>query len=155
MKLLLQLMWLQILNTLLVSLLLNVFVEVNCWQQRQHFELQGTNFPVWLLFLVFIIFLLLWMVFVPIICFRLVSFLKPIMAISGLKAFLQLSFAYNMCHCFVKVSCRFGNTRLYVSDNDIHCLSWRFRWWSSCFGWSWSTFWICCYLFCILYQQIV
>ena len=143
MKLLLQLTWLQILNTLLVSLLLNVFVEVNCWQQRQHFELQGTNFPVWLLFLVFIIFLLLWMVFVPIICFRLVSFLKPIMARSGLKTFLQLSFAIICATVLLKYLVNLV-TLDYVSDNDIHCLSWRFRWWSSCFGWSWSTFWICC-----------
>ena len=49
-----------------------------------------------------------------------------------------------MCQCFVRISFKFGNARLYVTDKGVHCLSRRFCWWSSCFRSSWSTFWICC-----------
>ena len=130
------------LNVLLVWLLLNVVVEITCWQQRQRVALHGTHFPVWWIFLVFISFSLLWMVLEPMSCFRLVLFLKAIMG-SVLKVFLQLWFACNMCQCFVRIFFKFGNSRLYVTDNGMHCLSWRFCLWSSCFRSSWSTFRIC------------
>ena len=107
---------------MLVWLLLNVVVETSCWQQRQRVELHGTHFPVWWLILVFISFSLLWMVLVPMICFRLVPFLKAIMG-SVLKVSLQLWFACNMCQCFVIISFKFGNDRLYVTDKGMHCLS--------------------------------
>ena len=48
-----------------------------------------------------------------------------------------------MGQCFVRISFKLFNTRLYVTDKGMHCLSWRFCWWSSCFRSSWST-WICC-----------
>ena len=105
-------------------LLLNVVVEISCWQQRQRVELHGTHFPVWWLILVFISFSLLWMVLVPMICFRLVPFLKAIMG-SVLKVSLQLWFACFMCQCFVIISFKFGNDWLYVTDKGMHCLSWR------------------------------
>ena len=57
--------------------------------------------------------------------------------------FLQLSLVCNMCQCFVWISFKFGNARLYVTDKGMHCLS-CFSWWSKCFRLSWSTFWICC-----------
>ena len=59
------------------------------------------------------------------------------------KVSLQLWFACEMCQCFVIISFKFGNDRLYVTDKGMHCLSWRFCWWSSCFQSSWSTSWIC------------
>ena len=127
----------------MVWLLLNVLVEISCWQQRQRVELHGTHFPVWWLILVFMSFSLLWMLLVPIVCFRLVPFLKAIMG-SMLKVSLQLWFACNMCQCFVIISFKFGNDQLCVTNNGMHCLSWHFCWWSSCFQSSWSTFWICC-----------
>ena len=71
---------------MLFWLLLDVVVEISCWQQRLLVELHGIHFPVWWLFLVFISFSLLWMVLVPMICFRLVLFLKAIMG-SVLKVF--------------------------------------------------------------------
>ena len=71
---------------MLVWLLLNVVVEISCWQQRQRVALHGTHFPVWWLFLVFISFSLLWMVLVPMSCFILAPFLNAIMG-SVLKVF--------------------------------------------------------------------
>ena len=112
----------------MVWLLLKVVVEISCWQKRYRVELHGTRFPVWWLILVFISFSLLWMVLVPLICFRLVPFLKAIIE-SVIKVSLQLWFAYKMCQCF-------------VTDRGVHCLSWRFCWSSSCLRSSWSTFWI-------------
>ena len=135
---------------MLVWLLLNVVVEISCWQQSQRVELHETHFPVWWLYLVFIKFLLLWMVFVPMICFRLVPFLKAIMG-SVLKVFLQYWFACNMCQYFVRLSFKFGNALLFVTDTGVHCLSWLFCWWSSCFRLSGSTFWICCITISFLY----
>ena len=105
-------------------LLLNAVVEISCWQERQRVELHGTQFRVWWLILVFISFSLLWMILVPMICFRLVPFLKAIMG-SVLKVSLQLWFVCNMCQCFVVISFKFGNDRLYVTDNGMHSLSWR------------------------------
>ena len=70
------------------------------------------------------------------------------------KGFLQLWFACNMCQCFVRISFKFGNAQLYVIDNGMHCLSWRFCWWSSCFRSSWSTFWICCIITSFLYTLL-
>ena len=134
----------------MVWLLLNIVVEISCWQQRQRAALHGTHFPVWWLFLVFISFSLLWMVLVPMSCFRLVSLLKAILG-SVLKVFLQLWFACNMCRYFVRIFFRFGNARLYVTDNGMHCLPWGFCWWSSCFRSSWSTFWISCMTTSFLY----
>ena len=64
----------------------------------------------------------LWMVLVPMIYFKLVPFLKAIMG-SMLKVFLQLRFACNMCQCFIRISFKFGNARIYVTDNGMHCLS--------------------------------
>ena len=136
----------------MVLLLLNVVVEISSWQQRQRVELHRTHFPVWWLILVFISFTLLWMVLVPMICFRLVPFLKAIMA-SVLKVSLQLWFVGNMCQCFV-ISFKFGNVRLYVTDKGMHCLSWRFCWWSSCFRSSWSTLWTCCVTTSFLYPLL-
>ena len=139
---------------MLVWLLLNAVVEISCWQQRQRVELYETHFPVWWLILVFVSFSLLWMVLVSMmICFRLVPFLKAIME-SVLKVSLQLWFACNMCQCFVIISFKFGNDRLYVTDKGMHCLSWRFCWWSSCFRSSWSTFWICCVTTSFLYPLL-
>ena len=139
-----------ILNVLFAWLLLNVVVEISCWQQRQRVEFHGTHFPVWWLILVFISFLLLWMVLVPMICFRPVPFLKTIMG-SVLKVSWQLWFACNMCQCFVIISFKFGNDLLYVTDKGLHCFSWRFCRWSSCFRSIWSTFWICCMTTSFLY----
>ena len=153
MKQLLQLTLWYILNVLLVWLLLSVVVEISCWQQRQRVELHGTHFPVWWLILVFISFSLLWMILVPTICFRLVPFLKAIMG-SVLKVSLQLSFACNMYRCFVIISFKFGNDRLYVTGKGMYCLSWRFYWWSSCFRSSWSTFWIFCVTTSFLYPLL-
>ena len=127
----------------MVWFLLNVVVEISCWQQRLHIELHGTHFPVWLLILVFISFLLLWMILVPMIFLRLVPFLKAIMR-SVLKVSLQPWFACNICQCFIIISFKFANNRLYVTDKGMHCLSWHFCYWRSCFRSSWSTFWICC-----------
>ena len=96
---------------------------------------------------------LLWMLLVPMIYFMLVPFLKAIMG-SLLKVFLQILFACKMCKCFVRISFKFGNVWPNVTDNGMHCLSWCFCWWSSCFRSSWSTFWICCrriFFLCILY----
>ena len=144
MKLLLQLTLWYILNVLSVWLLLNVVVEISCWQQRQRVELHGTHFPVWWLILVFISFSLLWMVLVSIIRSRLVPFLKAIMG-SVLKVSLQLWFFCNICWCFVKISFRFGKARLYVTNKEMHCLSWRFCWWNSCFRPS--------YIYIYIYQK--
>ena len=33
-----------------------------------------------------------------------------------------------MCQCFIRISFSFDKARLYVTDNDIHCLSLRFFW---------------------------
>ena len=129
---------------------MNAVVEISYWQQRKCFELHGTNFPVWWLFLVFISFSFLWIVFVRIICFKLVPFLRAIMG-SVSKVFLQLWFACNMCHCFVRTSYRCGNPRLYVTDKDIHRLSWLFCWFSSCFRSSSSTFGFYCMTTTFLY----
>ena len=134
---------------MLVWLLLHVVVEISCWQQGQRIELHGTHFSGWWLLLVFISFSLLWMVLAPMICFRLMPFLKAIMG-SVLKVFLQLWFACNMWQCLVRISFN-GNARLYTTDNSIHCLSWRFCLWSRCFQSSWSTFWICCMTTSFLY----
>ena len=71
------------------------------------------------------------------------DFLKAIMG-SVLKVSWQLWFACNMRQCFVIKSFKFGNDRLYVTDKGMHCLSWRFCWWSSCPRSSWSIFWTCC-----------
>ena len=129
---------------------MNAVVEISYWQQRKCFELHGTNFPVWWLFLVFISFSFLWIVFVRIICFKLVPFLRAIMG-SVPKVFLQLWFACNMCHCFVRTSYRCGNSRRYVTDKDIHRLSWLFCWFSSCFRSSSSTFGFYCMTTTFLY----
>ena len=48
------------------------------------------------------------------------TFLKTIMG-RVLKDFLQIWFACHMCQCFVRISFRFGNARLYVTDNGMHC----------------------------------
>ena len=37
-------------------------------------------------------------------------------------------FVCNMCQCFIRISFSFDKARLYVTDNDIHCLSLRFFW---------------------------
>ena len=50
--------------------------------------------------------------------------IKAIMG-SVLKVSLQLWFACYMCQCFVIISFKFGNDRLYVTDKGMHCLSWR------------------------------
>ena len=136
----------------MVWLLWNVVVEISCWQQRQRVGLHGTHFPIWWLLLAFIRFSLLWMLLVPIICFRLVPFLKAIVR-SVFRVFLQLWFAYNMCQRFVRISFKFDNARLYVTNNGMHCLSWSFCWWSNCFRSGWSTLWIWCIKtsFCIFY----
>ena len=86
---------------MLVWLLLNIVVEISCWQESQSVELHWTHFPVWWLFLVFIRFWLLWMVLVPMICFRLVPFLKALMG-NVLKVFLQFWFACNMSQCLLE-----------------------------------------------------
>ena len=128
--------------------------ECCCWN-----KLLTTKATCWIawdtlfLILVFTSFSLLWMVLVPMICFRLVPFLKAIMG-SVLKVSLQLWFACNMCQCFVIISFKFGNDRLYVINKEMHCLSWRFCWWSSCFRSSWSTFWICCVTTSVLYPLL-
>ena len=90
---------------------------------------------------------------VPIIFFRLVPFLKAIME-SVLKVSLQLWFACNMCQCFAIISFKYSNDRLYFTDKGMHCLSWRFCWWSSCFQSSWSTFWIFCVATSFLYPLV-
>ena len=41
---------------------------------------------------------------------------------SVLKILLQIWFFCNMCQCLAKLSFRFGNSRLYVTENSIHCL---------------------------------
>ena len=137
----------------MVWLRLNVVVAISCWQQEDRVELHWTDFPVWWLFLVFISFFVLWMVLVQMICFRLMLFIKAIMG-STLKVFLQLWFACNMCQCFIKISFKFANAKLYVTDNGILSLSWRFCWWSSFFQSSWSTFWICCRTTSFLYPLL-
>ena len=136
---------------MLVWLLLNVVVEISCWQQKQRVELHGTHFPVWWLIIVFISLLLLWM---PMICFRLVPFLKAIMG-SVLKVSLQLWFACNMCQCFVIIPFKFCKARLYVTDKGMYCLSWCFCWWSKCFRSSWSIFWIFCVTTSFLYSLLI
>ena len=136
----------------MVWLFLNVAVEISCWQQRQGVELHGENFPVWWLILVFISFSLLWMVLVPMICFRLVSFLKATMG-SVLKVFLKLWFECNMCQGFVRIPFKSGNARLYVIDKEMHCLSWRFCW-SSCFRSCLSTLSICFMMTSFLYTLL-
>ena len=135
---------------MLVWLFLNDVVEISCWQQRQCVELHGRHFPVWGLFLVFISFLLLRMVLVPVICFRLMPFLKAMMG-RVVQIVLQLWFASNKCQFFVRISFKFDNACLYVTDKGIHCFSRRFCWWSSCFWSSWSTLWICCMTTSFLY----
>ena len=68
------------------------------------------------------------------------------------KGFFQLWFACNMCQCFIVISFKFGNARLYVTDKGIHCLSWRFCWWSSRFRSSQlSEFAVWQHLSCIFY----
>ena len=138
----------------MVWLLLHVVVETSCWQQRQRVELHGTHFSVGLLFLVFINFSLLWTVLLPIFCFTLVPFLKATMR-SVLMVLLQVWFACNMCQYFIRRSFKFGNTWLYVTDNGMYCLPWRFCWWSTCFRSSWLTFWICCMATFFLYPLLV
>ena len=49
------------------------------------------------------------------------------------KGFLQLWFACNTCQCFVRISFKFGNARLYFTDNGTYRSSRRFCWCSSCF----------------------
>ena len=71
-----------------------------------------------------------------------------------LKVSLQLWVACNMCQCFVVISFKFGNDRLYVTDTGMHCLSWHFCWWSSCFRLGWSTVWICCVTTSLLYPLL-
>ena len=56
-----------------------------------------------------------------------------------------------LCRCFVRIFFKFGNARLYVTDNGIHCFSWCFCWLSSFFRSSWSAFWICCMTTSFLY----
>ena len=107
---------------------LNVVCEISCWQQRQRFELHETHVPVLWSFLV---------------CFRILPILKAIMG-RMLKVFPQLWFVSNMCQCLDRIPFRFGNSRLYVTENGIHVLSLCFCWWSGCFQSNWSTFWICC-----------
>ena len=104
------------------------------------------------LILDFISFLLLWMLLVLMICFRRVPFLKALMG--SVKVFLQLSFACNMCQYFVRICFKFGKARLCVIDNGIHCFSWGFCWWSSCFQSSWSTLWIRCMTKSFLYPLL-
>ena len=128
-----------------------------CWNKlltakKQRFKLHGIHFLLWWLFLVFISLSLLWRILVPIICFTLMLILKAIMR-SVLKVFLRLWFAGNMYHCFVRISLKFGNARLYVTDNGMHCSSWSFSWWS-CFRLSWSTFWICRIATSLLYPLL-
>ena len=36
------------------------------------------------------------------------------------KVFLQLLFACNMCQCFIRIYFKFGNARLYVTENSIN-----------------------------------
>ena len=103
--------------------------------------------------IIFISASLLWMLLAPMICFMLASFLKAILE-SLLKDFLQIWFACNICQCFIRISFKFGSAWLSVTDNSIHCLSWRFRWWSSCFRSCWATFWICCKRACFLYSLL-
>ena len=133
-------------------LLLDVAVEISCWQQRLRVELHGIHFPVWWLFLVFISFSLLCMALVPMICFRLVLFLKTIME-RVLKVFLQLWFACSMCQFFVRISFKFGYVRLNATDNGTDCLSWRFVGRAVVFDWvgQASEFAVWQHLFCILY----
>ena len=82
--------------------------------------------------------------------FQASPFLRAIMG-SVPKVFLQLWFACNMCHCFVRTSYRCGNSRRYVTDKDIHRLSWLFCWFSSCFRSSSSTFGFYCMTTTFLY----
>ena len=82
--------------------------------------------------------------------FQASAFSKGIMG-SVLKVFLQYWFACNMCQYFVRLSFKFGNALLFVTDTGVHCLSWLFCWWSSCFRLSGSTFWICCITISFLY----
>ena len=37
-----------------------------------------------------------------------------------------MGFFTTFCQCFVRISFKFSNARLYVTDNDMHCLSCRF-----------------------------
>ena len=80
----------------MVWLLLNVVVEISCWQQRQRVELHGIHFHVWWLILAFISFSLLMMVLVQMICFRLVLFLKAIMG-SVLKVYVYGHIYMDIC----------------------------------------------------------
>ena len=132
--------------------------ECSCWNQlltakSKCWIAYGAHFPVWWLFLVFISFSLLSMVLVPMICFRLVTFLKTIMG-SVLKISLQMWFACNMYQYLVIISFKFGKARVCVTDKGMHCLSWHFCWWSSCFRSSWSSFWIYCVTASFLYPLL-
>ena len=96
-------------NTLLTA-------NATCW-------IAWNTLPCLMFIFSFYRFLLLWMVSVPMICFRPVSFLKATMR-SVLKFFLKLWFECNMCQGFVGISFKFGNDRLYNTDKGMHCLSW-------------------------------
>ena len=103
-------------------------------------------------FLVFMSFSLSWMVFLPIICSTLVSFLKTMMG-KVLKAFYNLDFSVRCASVLLEyfldlVTLHHMND---VTDNGKHWLSLRFCWWSSCFLSSWSTVWICSVTISFLY----
>ena len=109
------------------------------------------HFSVWWLFLVFYDFFVMDSVS-PKNLFQASAILKAIMG-SMLKALLQLWFACNLCQCFV-ISFKLVTAQLYVTHNGMHCLSWHFCWWMSCFQSSWSTFWICCMVTYFLYPSL-
>ena len=77
----------------------------------------------------FLRFSLLWMLFVPIICFRVMLYL---MAVIGNKVRVFYNFQLsvcNMCRCFIRISFKFGDAGLYVTDIGMRCLSWQFCCW--------------------------
>ena len=70
------------------------------------------------------------------------------------KDFLWLWFDCNMCQCFVRISFKFGNAALYITDSGMHCLSWHFCCWNIWLRWSWSTFWLFCIVKYFLYPLL-
>ena len=99
-----------------------------------------TQFPVWWLFSVFINFSLLWMVLVPIICFRPVSFLKAIVG-SVLNVF------YNVDLHVICASVLLEYLLILVTLNCMLLIM-------VVFDWVWPNFWICCTATSCLYPLL-
>lgn len=100
-------------------MLVNAVILRICWQESDQLRSMG-YIDLWLLCVYVKTFWLLFILFIPISCFKFTFSLKATMGCTLLYVSLKLLLMPSMFQCLFIISFIFGNTGLYVTKNGIY-----------------------------------